>query len=137
MDGSANGRDGSSPTSQCLSPGRSRRSRPASSSRFGSASGASMVSPRCRAHQLSLGRLGFNGGRRNIYGDQLALLAQLEIDYDDGTSERIVTDETWHATRGPILANDLYDGETYDARLERPGWSKPAYDDHDWTGVRQ
>src|SRR5207248_6960320 len=37
------------------------------------------------------GRLGFNGGRRNIYGDRLALLAQLEIYYADGTSERIVT----------------------------------------------
>src|SRR5579884_316850 len=83
------------------------------------------------------GRLGFGGGRRNIYGDRLALLAQLEIDYADGTSERIVTDETWRAARGPILASDIYDGETYDARLERPGWSNPAYDDHDWVGVRR
>src|SRR5260370_41212391 len=63
------------------------------------------------------GRLGFGGGRRNIYGDWLALLAQLEIDYLDGTTERIVTDETWHAARGPILASDIYDGEAYDARL--------------------
>ena len=83
------------------------------------------------------GRLGFDGGRRNIYGDRLALLAQLEIDYADGTSERIVTDETWHAARGPILASDLYDGETYDARMERPGWSTSGYDDHDWVGVRR
>jgi len=82
------------------------------------------------------GRLGFNGGRRNIYGDRLALLAQLEIDYADGTTERIVTDDTWRAARGPVLTSDLYDGETYDARLERPGWSKPGYDDHDWVGVR-
>jgi len=69
------------------------------------------------------GRLGFGGGRRNIYGDRLALLAQLEIDYLDGTTERIVTDETWHAARGSILASDIYDGETYDARLEsrQPG----------------
>ena len=83
------------------------------------------------------GRLGFDGGRRNIYGDRLALLAQLEIDYVDGTTERIVTDETWHAAIGPILASDLYDGETYDARMERPGWSAPGYDDCDWVGVRQ
>ena len=82
------------------------------------------------------GRLGFNGGRRNIYGDRLALLAQLEIDYVDGTTERIVTDETWRAARGPILASDLYDGEIYDARLELPGWSEPAYDDANWSGVR-
>jgi len=83
------------------------------------------------------GRFGFNGGRRNIYGDRLALLAQLEIDYADGTTERIVTDETWRAARGPILASDLYDGETYDARLELPGWSKGGFDDGGWVGVRQ
>jgi len=83
------------------------------------------------------GRLGFAGGRRNIYGDRLALLAQLEIDYADGTSQHIVTDESWRAARGPILSSDLYDGERYDARLERPGWSKPAYNDHDWVSVRR
>ena len=82
------------------------------------------------------GRLGFGGGRRNIYGDRLALLAQLEIAYADGTTERVVTDETWRAVRGPILADDIYDGETYDARLERPGWSAPDYEDRDWAGVR-
>ena len=82
------------------------------------------------------GRLGFGGGRRNIYGDRLALLAQLEIIYADGTTEKIVTDESWRAITGPILASDIYDGETYDARLEREGWSEPNYDDSDWTPVR-
>jgi alpha-L-rhamnosidase len=67
------------------------------------------------------GRLGFGGGRRNTYGDRLALLAQLEINYADGQTERIVTDHTWRAATGPILDSDLYDGETYDARLERHG----------------
>src|SRR5439155_23439069 len=32
-------------------------------------------------------------------------------------------------------SSDIYDGETYDARLERPGWSMPGYDDSDWSGV--
>ena len=82
------------------------------------------------------GRLGFGGGRRNIYGDRLALLAQLDITYNDGTSEIVVTDESWRATTGPILASDIYDGETYDARLERDGWAGPYYDDSDWTPVR-
>lgn len=83
------------------------------------------------------GRLGFGGGRRNIYGDRLGLLAQLEIRYADATTERIVTDEEWRAATGPILASDIYDGETYDARRERRGWSEPGYDDGDWAGVRQ
>jgi alpha-L-rhamnosidase len=82
------------------------------------------------------GRLGFGGGRRNIYGDRLALLAQLEIEYVDGRRERTVTDGAWRAIRGPILASDIYDGETYDARLERAGWSAPGYDDQDWNKVR-
>jgi alpha-L-rhamnosidase len=83
------------------------------------------------------GRLGYGGGRRNIYGNRLALLAQLEIEYEDGTSERVVTDETWRAATGPILASDIYDGETFDARRERPGWSSPGYDDHDWFGIQR
>ncbi len=56
------------------------------------------------------GRLSFGGGQRNIYGDRLALLGQLEITYADGAIERINTDETWHAIPGPILGSDIYDG---------------------------
>ncbi len=89
------------------------------------------------------GRIGFEGGRRNIWGTHLALLAQLEIQYDDGSSERIVTDESWRAATGPLLMNSIYDGETYDARLERPGWScaskagEPGCDETGWRGVRE
>jgi alpha-L-rhamnosidase len=82
------------------------------------------------------GRLGFGGGRRNIYGERLALLAQLEITYADGTTEKIITDENWRAAAGPILASDIYDGETYDARLERDGWANAKYRDDDWQSVR-
>jgi alpha-L-rhamnosidase len=82
------------------------------------------------------GRLGYHGGRRNIYGDRLALLAQLEIEYADGTRVCIGTDDRWRAATGPILASDIYDGERYDARLEQPGWSAPDFDDRTWVGVR-
>ena len=82
------------------------------------------------------GHIGFGGGRRNIYGDRLALLAQLEIQYADGSSECITTDDQWRAATGAILMNSLYDGETYDARLEPSGWSAPGFDDAAWRGVR-
>jgi alpha-L-rhamnosidase len=82
------------------------------------------------------GRLGPHGGSRNIYGDRLALLAQLELEYADGTSELVVTGPGWRATTGPLLASDLYDGESYDARLELDGWSEPGYDDRAWSPVR-
>ena len=82
------------------------------------------------------GRLGFAGGRRNLYGERIALLAQLALDYADGASEQVVTDRAWRAAQGPVRASDLYDGETYDARLERAGWSIAGHDDSTWRGVR-
>lgn len=75
-------------------------------------------------------------GRRNVYGDKLALLAQMHITYADGREQIILTNADWHAATGAILASDLYNGEIYDARLERTGWNSPGYDDSDWQGVR-
>ncbi|MBO3752455.1 glycoside hydrolase family 78 protein [Streptosporangiaceae bacterium NEAU-GS5] len=82
------------------------------------------------------GRVGFAGGREGIYGDQIGLLAQLEIQYADGTSETIGTDAGWRSAPSPITAVGLYEGERYDARLEQPGWSSPGFDDHSWGDVR-
>jgi alpha-L-rhamnosidase len=84
------------------------------------------------------GRIGFGGGQRNMYGEHLALLAQLEVQYADGSSERIVTDDAqaWRASTGPILLSGIYDGETYDTRLEHSGWTLPGFDDSGWSGVR-
>ena len=73
--------------------------------------------------------------RRNVYGDRLALLCQLRIEYADGRVETVGTDGTWKSTTGPIRSSDIYNGETYDARLERPGWSAPGYSDTDWAPV--
>jgi alpha-L-rhamnosidase len=81
------------------------------------------------------GYLGF-GGQRNVYGDKSALLLQVRITYEDGRVQIVCSDETWKSTTGPILASDIYNGERYDARLERPGWSRAGYDDGDWAGVR-
>ncbi|MEU0479607.1 glycoside hydrolase family 78 protein [Streptosporangium sp. NPDC006013] len=78
------------------------------------------------------GRLGPGGGRA-LYGDTLALLAQLEISYRDGTVQRFVTGESWLAAPGPLVSADLYDGEEHDARLERPGWSSPGHDVSGWS----
>ena len=64
------------------------------------------------------------------------LLAQLEIEYTDGTIQTIASDESWKVTsNGPIIANNEFDGEEYDARKELPGWSEPNYDDSAWKTV--
>lgn len=61
------------------------------------------------------------------------LLAQLEIEYGDGSTVAIVSDESWKVTsKGPIVANNEFDGEEYDARRELSGWDKAAYDDSAW-----
>ncbi|MFG2427780.1 family 78 glycoside hydrolase catalytic domain [Streptomyces sp. NPDC048590] len=83
------------------------------------------------------GRLGWDGGRRHHYGRRRALLAQLEIRHTDGTVRTVTTDGAWHWTAGPLLRSELYDGEHYDARLEREGWSRPGHDTHDWSRVRE
>ena len=80
------------------------------------------------------GNLGFNG-QRNVYGKRLGLLLQLEIRYRDGHIERAVSDSQWKTSTGPILASDIYGGETYDARQERSGWASPGYDDRSWARV--
>ncbi|MFJ2235050.1 glycoside hydrolase family 78 protein [Streptomyces sp. NPDC087859] len=82
------------------------------------------------------GRIGFDGKTRAVYGDRLALLAQLEVEYADGTTERVTTDGSWRAATGPIVFSSLYDGEAYDARLERSGWSEAGHDESGWRGVR-
>ncbi|HEX9186556.1 MAG TPA: family 78 glycoside hydrolase catalytic domain, partial [Vicinamibacteria bacterium] len=74
--------------------------------------------------------------RRAVYGETLALLGQLRIEYEGGRVETVGTDGTWKSATGPVLASDIYNGETYDARLERPGWSAPGYDDAGWDAVR-
>ncbi len=81
------------------------------------------------------GNLGWDG-KRNIYGDRLGLLVQIVITYKDGRKEIIGTDQRWKATTGPILMSEIYHGETYDARLEKTGWTAPGFDDSEWAGVK-
>jgi alpha-L-rhamnosidase len=61
------------------------------------------------------GRLGFRGNR-GLYGDRLALLAQLEVTTADGTVHLLATDESWRAADSGVLADDLYDGQRVDLR---------------------
>ena len=65
------------------------------------------------------------------------LLLQTDISYDDGSSSQIVSDENWKlTTQGPIRANNEYDGETYDARMEMPGWNRCGFDDATWENAK-
>ncbi|WP_329272666.1 alpha-L-rhamnosidase [Streptomyces pseudovenezuelae] len=69
-------------------------------------------------------------------GNSLAVKARLLIRYADGSAQSVVTrpDRSWKATdTGPHRADDIYDGQTYDARQELPGWTSSGFDDSDWA----
>ena len=75
------------------------------------------------------GRFGFKG-QRNFYGPYPELLLQLEVVYQNGRQETIVSDENWEATfDGPIVSSSIYDGEHVDARKEWANWKPVAVDE--------
>ncbi len=81
------------------------------------------------------GRFFPEGGYENIYGDHMSLLCEIRITKKDGSIQVIGTDESWKSTPSPIVSGNIYDGEVYDASMEQEGWSKPEFDDSEWTGV--
>ncbi|MCU7550190.1 glycoside hydrolase family 78 protein [Chitinophagaceae bacterium LB-8] len=76
------------------------------------------------------------GGNKNSYGKDAALLFQLQISYNDGTSETIISDESWKSSTGAIRFSEIYHGETIDARQEKKGWATAGYNDKEWSGVK-
>jgi alpha-L-rhamnosidase len=65
-------------------------------------------------------------GKRNFYGGSPRLKAQLEIEYADGGTQTLATDDTWQAAVGPIRHADIYLGCAYDSTRELPGWDQPG-----------
>lgn len=65
------------------------------------------------------------------------IIAQLEIEYSDGSIKKVVTDHNWQATQnGPIKTSGLYDGERYDANSELGPWHQTDYDTTGWSSVK-
>jgi alpha-L-rhamnosidase len=65
------------------------------------------------------------------------VIAQLKLEYQDGTSELIKTDLSWKTHEGPIVRNNIYLGEWYDANMEQEGWTLPGYNDKHWEKVEK
>lgn len=64
-------------------------------------------------------------------GDRVALV-EINIELEGGRRIEVVSDESWKAAQGPIVADDVYNGEVYDARLEMAGWDRAGFDDGAW-----
>ncbi|WP_353135434.1 family 78 glycoside hydrolase catalytic domain [Pseudopedobacter sp.] len=60
------------------------------------------------------------------------MIAKLKVDYTDGSSETIVTDESWKTANSPITFSSLYGGEDFDANLVQANWNKPGFNDKKW-----
>ncbi|WP_433185987.1 family 78 glycoside hydrolase catalytic domain [Actinoallomurus sp. CA-150999] len=83
------------------------------------------------------GYVGFDPRRAGAhYGTFPQLIAQLHLDYPDGSTEVVGTDETWRAAQGALRYADLLMGECHDARQAVDGWDGPGFDDGAWSAAR-
>jgi hypothetical protein len=80
------------------------------------------------------GKIGWWGAGQN-YGTTIDLIAQLRIDYADGTHQVVKTDNTWKAGNGPYTVADLIDGEDYDATKAQDGWDAAGFNDSAWANA--
>ncbi len=74
-------------------------------------------------------------GKRGVYGETTALIAQLEIRFADGSELVIASDDTWRGSTGAVRMADLYNGVETDLRREPAGWKLPGFDDTGWGTV--
>lgn len=80
------------------------------------------------------GHIGFEN-RLNYYGKDIALLAQLEVTYTDGTTATIISDDSWKSSTGPVRFAEIYNGATIDDRRQQMNWSTTNFNDQDWSSV--
>jgi alpha-L-rhamnosidase len=93
------------------------------------------------AFGIELGKGYYNtlGDRRihaGVFDRPLAAIVQAHIEFEDGSTQEIVSDESWRWTQGPYTHNSIIGGCDYDARLLPDGWASPGFDDHEWKPAR-
>lgn len=76
-------------------------------------------------------RDGWRDRDSGFYGDAKGIF-QLEIEYEDGGAQRVITDESWQYAASPLVFSNWYGGEDYDARLEIEGWCEPGCSQGRW-----
>lgn len=73
--------------------------------------------------------------RRMPYGDRPKLMLQMNVELANGQVVKVGSDTSWKTSPGPIVYNDLANGETYDARRAQPGWDAPGFNDASWENA--
>jgi alpha-L-rhamnosidase len=72
----------------------------------------------------------------NVYGRDIALILQIDLQYSDGSKESIYTDSSWKSSTGEVLYSEIFNGEIVDARLEQKGWTNAGFNDAKWFPVK-
>ncbi|TCM89135.1 alpha-L-rhamnosidase [Paenibacillus sp. BK033] len=89
---------------------------------------------------VMLGNGFYNQTERTIEGKMRygapKFILQMALTYEDGTVDYIRSDDSWKCSSGPIVFNNVFYGEIYDARLEQPGWNDRGFDDSSWEQAR-
>lgn len=76
------------------------------------------------------------GDNKNIYGSDIALLMQIDVQYTDGSSQTFGSDGSWKSGTGAIQSSSIYDGETIDASKTQKGWNNIGFDDQAWPNAK-
>ncbi|MDR1089463.1 MAG: glycoside hydrolase family 78 protein [Prevotella sp.] len=96
-----------------------------------------MLGPNNNAVGVILGNGWYNQRDRTIEGnmwyDVPKMILQIEIEYNDGTKETVLSDNSWKTTTGPLLHDAIFTGEVYDARLDLGEWNTSGYNDGEWA----
>jgi alpha-L-rhamnosidase len=66
---------------------------------------------------------------------KLSILFQINIHYNDGTTDFILSNGSWKCSTGMVRTSEIFDGGVFDARKEEKGWTIPAYDDNKWSNA--
>lgn len=87
-----------------------------------------------------IGNSWYNSTRENEWNHNYApwcdvpkIICQIDITYQDGTSDSIYSDKSWKTSESPIIFNEVRYGTYYDARLEQCGWNRADFDDSKWN----
>lgn len=81
------------------------------------------------------GRLAWSGGSK-YYGEELGAFAELRIRFTDGHEQVIGTDASWTAGPSATTDNDLYDGQSIDARRFDDAWLSPGFASSEWSAAK-
>jgi len=63
------------------------------------------------------------------------MIGLITLNYTDGSTENIITDQSWKTHSGPITFSSIYGGEDYDATLEKAGWNTIDFEDKNWNNA--